>query len=122
MSVETLERWVRAYCRAWESNEPTDIAALYSEGARYYQRPYFEPVEGRDAIVADWLERRDEPGDHRFRYEILGADGDTGFVRGWTSYADPPIEYSNLWVVRLDESGQATEFIEWWMDHATPAD
>ena len=44
-------------------------------------------------------------------------DGDLGFVRGWTAYAqhDPPREYGNLWVIRLAEDGRAREFTEWWV-------
>jgi hypothetical protein len=43
-------------------------------------------------------------------------------VQGETIYRQPPQTYSNMWVIRLDDSGRCSEFTEWWMDHAQPAD
>jgi hypothetical protein len=116
VDTEQVNGWVRAYRRAWESNDPAEIGALYADGATDHMRPYLPAVTGRDAIVADWLARKDEPGAAKFRYEILAACNDVGFVRCWTTYVGPPVvEYHNLWVLRLDGAGRATEFVEWWM-------
>ena len=106
-----------AYVRAWESNEPDEIRALFTEDASYFTEPHAEPWRGHDRIVEEWLGRMDEPGDHTFRWEILAMDGDLGFVRGWTKYTDPdpPREYGNLWVVRLAPHGRAREYTEWWV-------
>jgi hypothetical protein len=49
---------------------------------------------------------------------VLAVAGDLGFVRGWTTYTNPPTAYSNLWVVRLAADGRCVEFTEWWMEHA----
>lgn len=118
MDREDLERWVQAYRRAWESNDPQDIAALFADDARYYTEPFHDPVSGREAIVADWLERKDQPGDTEFRHEVMAVCDDVGFVQGWTKYhTPPPREYSNLWVIRLGPDGRASEFTEWWMKH-----
>ncbi len=84
---------------------------------RFYRRPDEEPVLGRDAIVDAWLEVADAPGETTFEYEVLGFGDGVGFVRGWTTYlTDPPGEFSNLWVIRLDKDGRAHEFTEWWME------
>ena len=121
METTTLDAWVAGYVRAWASNDPADIAALFTEDAAYYTAPHREPWRGREAIVAGWLDRRDEPGDWTFRHEILAVAGDLGFVRGWTTYADPSQTYGNLWVVRLTSDGRAREFTEWWMDESEGA-
>ncbi len=67
--------------------------------------------------MSEWLDRKDEPGEFTFRWEILAVDGDLGFVRGWTDYPthDPPRRYGNLWVVRLDDDGRAAEYTEWYV-------
>jgi hypothetical protein len=118
MDANTLKLWVNGYRDAWVSNDAEEIGRLFADGARYYTEPYAEPWEGRDGIIAKWLENRDEPGQTDFRYEVMAIDGDLGFVRGWTQYFDPPPrEYSNLWVVRLDADGRCQEFVEWWMKH-----
>jgi ketosteroid isomerase-like protein len=117
---DEAEAWVERYLRAWASNDPDDIKALFTEDARYYTAPHREPWEGRPAIVDGWLDRKDEPGTWSFRYEVLGTDGDLAFVRGWTtSLKDDPPDCTNLWVIRLSEDGRASEFIEWWMDVET---
>lgn len=106
--------WVRRYVDAWESNDPEEIGALFTDDARYFTAPYRQPWTGREGIVAGWLDRKDEPGGWRFSWELLGADDDLGFVKGLTSYEDGS-DYSNLWVIRVEEDGRASEFIEWWM-------
>jgi uncharacterized protein (TIGR02246 family) len=118
MDQETLERWVEGYRRAWESNDPAEIGALFTDDATYLTEPYAKPIEGREAIVADWVERKDEPGDTEFRVDDITVCDDVGFVQGWTKYfTSPEREYSNLWVVRLTDDGRCSEFTEWWMKH-----
>ena len=109
-----VEAWLERYVRAWESNDPTDIADLFTDGARYHTAPHREPWTGPDTITQEWIGRKDEPGTWTFRYEVLGIDNDLAFVRGLTEYTNEP-DYSNLWVIRLDDSGRCSEFIEWWM-------
>jgi len=121
---EALSLWTEGYVRAWESNDPVEIAALFTGDARYFPEPHEAPWEGRDTIVREWLEHKDEPGDHTFRWDVLAVDGDLGFVRGWTTYLrDPPTRYGNLWVARLEDDGRANEFVEWWgrVPEDTPA-
>lgn len=118
MDATALRSWVDRYRDAWESNDPEGIGSLFTDDARYLTEPYADPTEGRDAIVAAWLDSRDEPGQTDFRYEVMAIAGDLGFVRCWTTYHDPPErEYSNLWVVKLAEDGRCEEFTEWWMQH-----
>lgn len=116
METDDLRRWVDAYVRAWTSNDPEDIGGLFTDDARYFTEPYADPWIGRDSIVAEWLERKDEPGGWTFRHEPFAIAGDLGFVRGWTEYVeDPPKRYDNLWVIRLEPDGRCSEFTEWWM-------
>jgi ketosteroid isomerase-like protein len=122
MKPGDLDSWVDRYVTAWRSNDSEDIGSLFTEDARYYTAPFREPWVGRDVIVAGWIDRKDEPGQWEFRHEILGADGDVGFVRGWTRYAptdqEPQTDYSNLWIIRLEPDGRCSEFTEWWMEHS----
>lgn len=119
METSTLERWVAAYVRAWESNAPDEIAALFTEDARYFTSPAADPWQGRDEIVAKWLEAKDEPGTWTFRSEILAVADGIGFVRGWATYRNPPTPYHNLWVIRFGADGRCREFTEWWMEERT---
>jgi uncharacterized protein (TIGR02246 family) len=121
LSQEQVRQWVDGYRTAWESHDPDDIGRLFSEQALYYTEPHNPPWRGRQEIVEGWLRIKDEPGDTEFSWEPLATDGDLAIVQGQTVYRDPPQRYSNLWVIRLDPTGQATEFTEWWMKHDQPS-
>ncbi|MEA2528099.1 MAG: hypothetical protein QOF73_5326 [Thermomicrobiales bacterium] len=106
MTSEAIEIWVERYVHAWDSNDPAEIGVPFTEDALYYMTPYAEPWRGREQIVTGWLDRKDEPGDHDFRFEVLAVADRLGFVRGWTRYLSPPGEYANLCVIRLVLGGR----------------
>jgi ketosteroid isomerase-like protein len=57
-----VRAWIDGYVRAWNSNDPADIRALFTQDAAYYTEPYGPPWEGRDEIVRQWLDRKDGGG------------------------------------------------------------
>jgi uncharacterized protein (TIGR02246 family) len=118
-----VRSWVDGYVRAWNSNDPATIGGLFADDADYLTEPYSQPWHGRDEIVRQWLNRKDEPGDTEFRWHPLTVTPEVAVVHGTTTYRDPPRTYSNLWVIRLAPNGRCTEFTEWWMQHPgdTPA-
>jgi uncharacterized protein (TIGR02246 family) len=111
-----VERWVEGYVKAWKTNDPEDIGALFTDDATYYTAPHREPWRGRDAIVQGWLGRKDEQGRWDFEYRVQDVAGDRAYVRGLTTYHDQDAsDYSNLWEITLDGDGRCSEFVEWWM-------
>ena len=78
------------YERAWNSNDPAEIGALFADDARYLTAPFDEPRAGREAIVAGWLEDRDEPGDFAFEWQPLLETPELTVVTGTTAYVAPP--------------------------------
>ena len=115
IDIGHVQRWVDGYLAAWTNNDPTAIEALFTPDASYRQRPYATPKIGVDAIVADWIERQDEPGTWTARLEPLLVHDDIAIVTGQVDYTDGDL-YSNLWVIRFGDDGRAAEFTEWWMD------
>jgi ketosteroid isomerase-like protein len=121
MDRSDLERWLAAYRKAWTSDDPDDIAALFTDNATYSPWPFSEPWRGREQIVDKWIGRGDSKRPWTFEgEEILAFEGDTGVIRGVTHYdpyeEDPEATYSNIWLVRLDPDGRAREFAEWWIE------
>jgi uncharacterized protein (TIGR02246 family) len=122
-----VERWIESYRRAWETDDASDVASLFTDDATY--KPYPWPRErvgwqGRDEIVEKWIGRGDSKIGWRFEHEILAVEGDTAVVEGWTSYdrgeGEPWDEaYANVWVIRFAEDGRARQFIEWWVQKPT---
>ncbi|HEY9477764.1 MAG TPA: nuclear transport factor 2 family protein [Microbacteriaceae bacterium] len=111
---QRLADWMAGYRSAWESNDPDDIRALFTEDAEYYTEPFAEPWRGHDEIVKGWLEARDEPGDTSFEWVPLVVTPELAVVQATTVYIAERT-YSNLWVIRFAPDGRAREFTEWWM-------
>ncbi|MBS1887017.1 MAG: nuclear transport factor 2 family protein [Actinobacteria bacterium] len=107
-----LRRWIDAYLAAWESNDPEAIAALFTPDAVYRFEPW-EPWRGGEEIVAGWLEHADKPGAATFHWWHVARDGDLWTVEARTRYHDRRGDYSNLWLVELDDAGRARGFSEW---------
>lgn len=119
-SDAVVRDWMQGYLRAWTSNDPADILALFTEDAVYRTDPWTPGAAGHDGIVGLWLQHRDEPGTWEFEWDVLALADDRAFVQGETRY-DDGTTYSNLWVIRFAPDGRATEFTEWWMDQADPS-
>jgi hypothetical protein len=114
MAVSRGAEWVAGYVAAWQSNDPAEIAALFTELAIYRTSPDSPPRVGHEAIVAGWIEDIDEPGTWAFDWSILHEHDDLLIVQGRTVYPAAK-DYLNLWIIRLAEDGRATEFTEWYM-------
>lgn len=110
----TLQRFIDGYVRAWRSNSPDDIRAIFTDDAEYRYEPYSEPLLGRDAIASSWIERQDEAGTWSFDWTLVAVDADVAVVEGRTVYEGEKT-YRNLWVIRLSDDGRASSFTEWYM-------
>jgi SnoaL-like domain len=114
-----FQAWLDRYVAAWKSYDPVAIGDLFSKDAEYRYHPKDEPVVGRAAIVADWLDGPDPSGTYDAHYEPLAIDGDTHVAHGWTRYftteGELRDEYWNVYSVRFDAAGQASSFTEWWI-------
>jgi hypothetical protein len=113
---EQVQRWLDAYVDAWRSNDAAAIGELFSADAEYRYHPYEDPQRGRDAIVARWLEKPDEPGSWEASYAPLLVEGDRAVATGETRYDDGEM-FSNAFVLAFDADGRCREFTEWYMKH-----
>lgn len=112
---EIVQTWLDGYRKAWTSNEPDDIRALFTEDATYAGSPFdTTPWVSIDGIVAGWLENRDEVGDWTFEgAPLVFADG-VGVIEGRTNYSNGK-RYANLWVIHFADDGRARQFTEWYV-------
>lgn len=121
IDTTTVDRWLDAYQAAWRTDTPADIVRLFAPDARYYTAPFRTPKTGVDEIVAWWVGQENASIPWTFTYDIVAREGDRYVVRGVTRYpegfepGDAEKVYDNIWLVRLDGEGRATEFIEYWM-------
>lgn len=114
-----FDDWVQGYLKAWKSNDPKDIEALFTPDATYLTQAFREPWRGREMIVEEWIGRADwanNPEDRwSFEYSWLAVDGDTGILDGTTKYQGRNEIYRNVWTIRLAEDGRCREFREYWI-------
>ena len=124
---DTVQAWLDAYSRAWETYDEAQVAALFSENAEYRWHPADEPEQGRDAIVSAWLNPggnasdRDEPGTYLGEYEPYAVDGHRAVAIGtstyWTDASRSKVArvYYNSWLLEFDDDGKCRSFTEYWM-------
>ena len=118
LSRDSFGAWLDRYIEAWRSRDPQAIGDLFSVGCSYSYRGGHTSVEGRAAIVADWLAEEEE-GSWEAAYEPLAIEEEVHVAIGSTRYFDEAgtvrDEYSNIFVCRFDADGRCRDFSEWWM-------
>jgi uncharacterized protein (TIGR02246 family) len=123
MDRARLGEWIEKYERAWRTAGTDVLAELFTEDATYSTAPYEQPHQGREAIARMWEAERMGP-DEEFEMssEVVAVEGDTGVARILVHYLKPRDqgrenrrrrEYSDLWVVRLNDAGLCFHFEEW---------
>jgi ketosteroid isomerase-like protein len=119
LAKKEFERWIQGYLKAWKSNDPKDIEALFTEDATYLTQAFREPWRGRETIVKEWIGRADwanEPKDQwTFEHQWLAIEGDTGVLEGLTTYTGRSEVFKNIWTIRLDNDERCREFHEYWI-------
>jgi len=111
LDTTAIDTWLAGYLKAWGSDAPEDITAIFEPGARYYTTPYRPPHEGHEAIVSMWVGRKNTTIAWSFDYQVLAREGALHVIEGVTTYPDgidnPGAEiYDNLWLVTLADSGR----------------
>lgn len=114
MTREEVAAWLDAYVAAWQRYDEAAIEALFTEEAEYRYHPWEEPLRGRTAIAAHWLEHRDEPGTWQAQYEPWAVDSDRAVAVGRTHYDENGGQktYHNVFLCSFDGDGRCREFTE----------
>jgi hypothetical protein len=110
ITTDSVSRWVEGYLRAWETNDPSDIATLFTEDAEYHEAPFDTQWVGRDEIVEGWQGRWDwQQGGWTFEWSVASDDGMVVVITGIGHYMELG-DFDNVWTVTFDESGRCTRF------------
>lgn len=62
-----VQAWIDGHVRAWNSNDPADIRALFTQDAAYSCEAYSRPWRGQDEIAypreghTEWWMRHPQP-------------------------------------------------------------
>jgi SnoaL-like domain len=127
MKPESVQMWLDRYVEAWRTYDASKIGDLFSVDALYSYRPFDQqdPVRGREAIVANWLEERDDPDSWEAHYTPLVVEDKIAVAQGRTRYfqKDGSVkrEFANLFVLQFDDVGRCERLTEWFMEAARHA-
>ena len=130
MTHDDVQAWLDRYVAAWESYHETAVGDLFAEDAEYRYHPADEPLVGRPAIVASWVDPEpggtasgsDEPGTYTAHYEPYLVAGSRAVAVGWSRYwtdATRAVEastYDNCFLLDFDEEGRCRSFTEFYRE------
>ena len=110
ITTETVTAWVDRYLAAWETNDPEDIAGLFTEDGEYHEGPYETDWIGRDEIVAGWRSRWDwQQGGWSFDWQIVSIGSATAVITGVGRYTKLG-NFDNHWTVTFRTPEECTNF------------
>ena len=115
-----IRDWLAAYHHAWTTDDPQEVARLFTDDVLYFTAPYREPRSGSEAVTGYWLGLRESELPWSFEYQVLAQEGDLYVVRAVTTYPERTGDgegaevFHNLWLVTLD-GDRAREFVEYFM-------
>ena len=118
LTVAALEDWLARYEEAWEQRDPARAAALFTENAPYYEKPFDAPKAGRNGIRDYWAAVTADQRDVDFTSSVVAVNGRTGIAR-WnaklkSASSGVRVELDGVFVLTFDDGGLCSELREWW--------
>ncbi len=117
------ESWLARYGIAWEGGDVDLLVSLFTQDARYIEKPFDPPLDGRDAIATYWGEgARDTQRDVSFTADVWSVV-DGVVLAGWAAQfvrlpSGVQVSLDGVFRLRLqrDPGGAVlcSELREWW--------
>ena len=118
LTVDDFKKWMDRYGKACESSDPQLAADLFTQDAQYYETPFTEPMNGRDAIYRYWSQAVPTRRDVRFTYEILAVKENRGITlwrgKSISLRSGNEVVLDGVFLVEFAEPEKCQMFREWW--------
>lgn len=118
MDAKDLDRWLRAYKKAWEERDPQAAADLFTNDAEYYWTPLDPPARGPAGVAAAWEGAVSQQRDITFTYEILAVTATLGIARWRAEFIRTPAQakvvIEGILAVEFAALQKCRIFREWW--------
>ena len=121
-----LDSWLERFGQAWETRDPEQAAALFSDDGSYREAPFDEPLTGAHEIREHWSNLPKARDDISFTWEILALTESGGIARWQGAYTpvdrETRLEFDGILFVSLDDEGRCRDFREWTIRREHPPD
>lgn len=118
MNHQQFEHWLQRYAKAWETRDMSVADTLFTKTATYQETPFDEPLRGYQAIVEYGQNVNARQAEVNFTYDIIAVSEEVGVAHWRVSFIQKPeqehVTLDGIFVVKLNDNGQCTEFREWW--------
>jgi ketosteroid isomerase-like protein len=119
-----LQVWLEKYGKAWETRDPDAVAALFTDGAAYYETPFGKPAQGRTGVHAYWRAATGHQRNVKFSFEVLSVHGDVGIARWWAEFTrvstGVKTRLDGVFLLEFDADGFCRTLREWWHKTQVP--
>jgi ketosteroid isomerase-like protein len=118
VSSAALNAWLARYANAWETRDADAASRLFTDGARYHEKPFDEPKLGRAGIREYWAGVTADQRDVQFTSQVIAANGNTGVAHWHAKFrlasVGATIELDGVFVLEFDANGLCSALREWW--------
>ncbi len=118
MNQTSFNDWLELYGKAWRLRKPELISDLFTQDAKYFEKPFSAPFEGIDAIVQYWQGVSQTQKEISFEYKIISVNNDVGIAHFAASFLREPgnvhVKLDGIFQVNFDSQNKCTSFSEWW--------
>ncbi len=116
MDRAEVEAWVESLRSAWESADPVQIGALFTDDAEYLTNPFGKALKGRDSIVAYWSEEMSTQDTVEVRMGRPIIDGGRVAVEWWAVITNNGSQVTDSGALMLEFFGdRCRRLAEYWM-------
>jgi len=123
MNYDSFCNWLELYGKAWTLRDPELLNELFTEDAKYYEKPFSLPFDGMDSIKDYWRIVAQTQSDIRFEYKIFMVSETYGIAHWEASFVRKPnkelVKLDGIFVVNLNSENKCTLFREWWQSQKT---
>jgi ketosteroid isomerase-like protein len=120
MDEQSLQGWLNAYGRAWETRDPRSVGELFSEDATYQETPFVAPLRGRAAVRQYWEDKVEKSQENvQFESEVLAVAGDHAIAHWRASFvrvkSGKQVRLDGIFLLTFDADGRCQKLQEWWV-------
>lgn len=118
MTHSAIENWFHNLEQIWQDKDVAKVQTLLTDNFQYFEDPFAKPLTTLDEVESAWQEVYSQDIS-TLEIRPLVCHENEGAASYILTYTDPQgiIHHSRgAYYVKLDETGKALEFRQWWVN------